>query len=181
MDISGGAMPKGQKMQMKMTMKPTKVGGGKVTLVSTLKSMMMNGQDMTKMATGGKTTTTTTMDSTGKVLSGDAGSNFAGTTFPTKPVAVGATWSSKFAMGPQNFTATCKLVDVKNFNGVPAAHIQVTMGGKLPLKLDKPIDVWIERSSGMLMQMNMKGKVSTPARGSVPAQTTSTTMVMKRV
>jgi hypothetical protein len=152
-DIKGD----GVDASFQVSMAVTKVEGDQVTMESAIESMKTGGQEtpaeMLKTARS-----TSVMDRTTKTIQGSGGaaaSMGALVTFPDKPIRVGESWESESAVMGNRVKTTNKFVAVEEVNGMKAAHIQVTVPKQPTVNMDKPIDMWFEFATGMLIKMEM--------------------------
>lgn len=161
MKVDGGP---NQQMEMNVSVLCEKVEGDKTTLVTSLDSVKMNGQEPpTAVLDSMKSAKATIeLDSTGKTLSAKSEnpmlSSFAGANFPGNAVKVGDEWEGTSGADGKETKAKYKFAKVESSGGKEIAVLEVTPESMDSVTLDGPIIVKVDASNGMTHSMSMKGK-----------------------
>lgn len=173
--------------EMGMTMTAEKVEGDKVTMVTTIDSMKINGSDAPAavMDSIKKMRVITVQDSTGKSIETKIEGAPAGTpapdsnspSYPSGPIKVGDTWEGTLKMGGSEVKSSYKLTKIEDQGGKQVAVIESTTTG-LPggMTQDGPSITVVEVANGMPISTDSKMKAK-GADGKEQVITTS----MKRV
>lgn len=161
MKMSSSAMPQAMNMGMTIVLKTVSVSGGNATMKVKAAGMTMNGKAMKTPAQE----QTMVVDAHGKVLKGTS-QNGVNSTLPTKPIAVGESWTSDnnvgTGMGAQKVQAHYTLTKIDNVMGKQVAVIAVSMTGSGANSLKGTGIQKILMSDGSLYSANIDMLISNP-------------------
>lgn len=125
--ISGSQLPQSMTMSMNIKSEVVDVKNGVSTVKVSTTEMMMNGK---KSGVGGQTSTVK-MDSSGKIVEGQTGQAGMQSTFPTKPIKLGQTWTADqtitTAMGEQKVKAKYTLSKIEGSGARQMAIITISL------------------------------------------------------
>lgn len=176
MTVEGTNMGVKKVMSMDSTVKVSKVAGKETTFVTTVDGMSMDGKPAPAplIQQLKSQPTTEVKDELGKILNSNDQSSGLIAMYSEKPVKVGDTWQSGTSINGKKSTLSFRFVAVEPQAGKESAHLEATLPTDAPIKLRKPIQMWVETATGMLTRLEIEGTQGKGARANDTVKMTMT-------